>query len=66
MEGSRSTLSPNVYGNGGPFAIAEATADFRKSMTLEALVCSGGARSVARRRRGLARWMEGVLLRVCL
>jgi hypothetical protein len=32
MEGSRSTLSPKVYGKGGPLAIAEATADLRNSM----------------------------------
>lgn len=34
MEGSRSTLSPKVYGKGGPLAIAEATADLRNSMVL--------------------------------
>jgi len=30
-----STLSPNVYGNEGPLAIAEATADLRNSMADE-------------------------------
>ena len=32
MDWSRSSLSPKVYGNGGPFEIADATADLRKSM----------------------------------
>lgn len=32
MDWSTSTTSPNEYGNAGPFAIADATADFRKSM----------------------------------
>jgi hypothetical protein len=34
IELSTSTLSPNEYGNGGPFEIAETTADFKKSMSL--------------------------------
>ena len=29
-----STLSPNEYGNGGPVAIADATADLRKSIEM--------------------------------
>ena len=29
---STSTWSPNVYGNGGPFDMAEATADLKNSM----------------------------------
>lgn len=33
IDSSTSTLSPNVYGNGGPWDMAEATADFRKSMS---------------------------------
>lgn len=32
MDWSTSTTSPKEYGNAGPFAIADATADFRKSM----------------------------------
>lgn len=32
IDSSMSTLSPNEYGKGGPFAMAEATADFKKSM----------------------------------
>lgn len=32
MDWSTSTTSPNEYGNAGPLAIADATADFRKSM----------------------------------
>jgi hypothetical protein len=43
MEGSRSTLSPKLYGNGGPLAIAEATADLRKSMA------RGGIGRIARK-----------------
>lgn len=35
MDSSISTRSPNVYGNGGPEAIAEATADLRKSMAAQ-------------------------------
>lgn len=31
-DSSMSTLSPNEYGNGGPVAIADATADLRKSI----------------------------------
>ena len=33
MDWSRGTLSPNLYGNAGSFDIADATADFRKSMS---------------------------------
>ena len=32
MELSTSTFSPNVYGNGGPLDMADATADLRKSI----------------------------------
>lgn len=32
IDSSMSTLSPNEYGNGGPPAIADATADLRKSI----------------------------------
>lgn len=32
MDWSRSTMSPKVYGKAGPFAMADATADFRKSI----------------------------------
>jgi hypothetical protein len=39
MELSTSTLSPNEYGNGGPLEIAEATADFRKSMSPSFMGC---------------------------
>ena len=34
MDCSRSIFSPKVYGNGGPFEIADATADFRNSILL--------------------------------
>ena len=33
IDSSTSTLSPKEYGKGGPLAMADATADFRKSMT---------------------------------
>lgn len=35
MDWSTSTMSPNEYGNAGPLAIADATADFRKSMAAD-------------------------------
>lgn len=38
IDWSRSSLSPKVYGNGGPFEIADATADLRKSMAQEEMI----------------------------
>lgn len=35
MDWSTSTMSPNEYGKAGPLAIADATADFRKSMVAD-------------------------------
>jgi hypothetical protein len=52
MEGSRSTLSPKVYGKGGPLAIAEATADLRNSMVLWADVWEFVSASVVRTELG--------------
>ena len=37
IELSTSTRSPNVYGNGGPLEMADATADLRKSMVTSLL-----------------------------
>jgi len=33
-----SILSPKLYGNGGPFDMAEATADFRNSISIPSQV----------------------------
>jgi hypothetical protein len=55
MEGSRSVLSPKEYGKGGPFAMADATADLRKS------IASGSNRARATR----LGWVEVAPLTTC-
>lgn len=53
-----STLSPNEYGNGGPPAIADATADLRKSIEEESRMTRFGS---VRKTAGGGVWEEGGL-----